>query len=60
MKNGKKPGLIANKWQKREQEAFKQLINAFISAPVLYYYDLDRKLRIETDALGSAYAGILS
>jgi hypothetical protein len=35
MKNGKKPGLIANNWQKPQQEAFEMLIDAFITAPVL-------------------------
>src|SRR5438876_3086322 len=60
MKNGKKPGLIANNWQKPQQEAFEQLIDAFITAPVLRHYDPDRKLRMETDASGTACAGILS
>lgn len=60
MKNGKKPGLIAENWQEPEQEAFERLIDAFISAPVLRHYDPDRKLRMETDASGTAYAGILS
>ena len=60
MKNGKKPGLIADNWQKPQQEAFEQLIDAFITAPVLHHYDPDRKLRMETDASGTACAGILS
>ena len=62
MKNGKKPGLIAdaNGWQKPQQEAFERLIDAFVSAPVLCHYDPDRKLRMETDASGIACAGILS
>jgi transposase InsO family protein len=60
MKNGKKPGPIANDWQKPQCEAFERLIDAFISAPVLRHYDPDRKLRMETDASGTAYAGILS
>src|SRR5436190_14759444 len=60
MKNGKKPGLIANNWQEPQQEAFEQLIDAFITAPVLRHYDPDCKLRMETDASGTACAGILS
>jgi transposase InsO family protein len=60
MKKGRKPGLIADNWQAPQQEAFERLIDAFISAPVLRHYDPDRKLRMETDASGSAYAGILS
>ena len=60
MKKGKKPGLIADNWQEREQESFEQLIDAFIAAPVLRHYDPDRHLRLETDASGTAYAGILS
>lgn len=60
MKKGKKPGPIADNWQSPQQEAFNRLINAFISTPVLRYYDPARPLRVETDALGTAYAGILS
>ena len=60
MKNGKKPGLIADCWQKPQQEAFEQLIDAFITAPVLWHYDPDRKLRMETDVSGTACVGILS
>ena len=60
MKNGRKPGLIANNWQAPHQEAFEQLIDAFISAPVLRHYNPDHRLCMETDASGSAYAGILS
>jgi transposase InsO family protein len=60
MKKGRKPGLIADEWQAPQQEAFERLIDAFISAPVLRHYDPQRKLRMETDASGTAYAGILS
>ena len=60
MKNGKKPGLIANNWQKPQQEAFEMLIDAFITAPVLRHYSHGRKIRLETDASSMAYAGILS
>src|SRR5438046_6880335 len=60
MKNGKKLGLIADEWQELQQEAFEQLIDAFITARVLRHYDPDCKLRMETDASGTACAGILS
>ena len=61
LKNGKKPGLIANKeWQAPQQKAFEQLIGAFISAPILRYYDPSLPLRLETDASSIACAGILS
>jgi hypothetical protein len=60
MKDGKKPGLIADQWRKPQQEAFERLIDAFITAPVLRHYDPARKVRLETDASGTAYAGILS
>src|SRR5436189_4084606 len=57
---GKKPSLIANNWQEPQQEAFEQLIDAFITAPILHHYDPDCKLHMETDASGTACAGILS
>jgi RNase H-like domain found in reverse transcriptase len=60
LKNGKKSGLIADKWQIFQQKVFKQLINTFISASVLYYYSSSLPLRLETDVSSSACAGILS
>jgi hypothetical protein len=61
LKNGKKPGLIADEeWQAPQQKAFQQLIDAFISAPVLRHYDPSLPLRLETDASSTACAGILS
>ena len=60
MKNDRKPGLIADNWQNLQQEVFEQLINAFISAPVLHHYNSDCKLHMKTDASESACAGILS
>src|SRR5207247_166164 len=40
LKNGKKPGSIANdEWQAPQQKAFERLIDAFTSAPVLRHYD---------------------
>jgi len=61
MKKGKKPGSInANKWQKLQQEAFEQLIDAFISAPVLCYYNPDCKLCMKMNASESVCVGVLS
>ena len=60
MKKDKKLSLITNNWQIFKQEAFEQLINTFISASVLHYYNLKRKLHVKTDASELAYASILS
>jgi len=60
MKNDRKPGLIADNWQNLQQEVFEQLIDAFISAPVLHHYDPDHKLCMEMDVSESACADILS
>src|SRR5579871_1360310 len=61
LKNGRKSGFIAEKkWQVPQQNAFQQLIDAFISAPVLRHYDPALLLRLEADASSTACAGILS
>ena len=61
LKNGRKPGVIADKeWQVPQQKAFQQLIDAFISAPVLRHYDPALPMRLEADASSTACAGILS
>ena len=59
MKKDRKSDLIADEWQIPQQEAFKWLIDAFISASVLCHYDPQRKLRMKTDASETVYAGIL-
>ena len=40
--------------------AFSRLRQVFTEAPILYYFDLERDIRIETDAFGYAIDGILS
>jgi hypothetical protein len=41
-------------------EAFKELKNQLIFSSVLYYYNLDFKLMLKTDASNKVVAGILS
>jgi hypothetical protein len=60
MKNSKKSDLIINNWQASQQQVFEQLINTFITAPVLCHYNPDHKLHMKMNASGSAYADILS
>jgi hypothetical protein len=61
LKGGKKPGRIQDsEWRGPQQEAFQQLIDAFITAPVLRHYDPSLRMRLETDASSTACAGILS
>jgi hypothetical protein len=40
-------------------EAFKELKNQLISSLILYYYNLDFKLMLETDAFNRVITGIL-
>ena len=40
--------------------AFTKLRQAFLKAPILYHFDLERHIRIETDASGYAIGGVLS
>jgi hypothetical protein len=35
MKKGRKPGLIGQDWQEPQQQALKELINWFTTAPIL-------------------------
>lgn len=57
-KDGKKPGKVC--LTLRERLAFRRLIAAFQSAPLLRHFDPSRPIRIETDASDGAMAGILS
>ena len=59
MKKDRKFSLIADKWQISQQEVFEQLIDAFISALILYHYDLQWRLQMKTDASETIYADIL-
>jgi len=40
-------------------EAFRELKDRLISSLILYYYNLDLKLMLETDASNKVIAGIL-
>jgi len=59
MKKDRKSDLIADEWQIFQQEIFEQLIDAFISASVLHYYNLQHKLCIKTNISKIVYANIL-
>lgn len=47
-------------WNTKQQEAFEDLKRTFIAAPVLAYFDYDRKTILETDASDWASGGVLS
>ncbi|RYC80447.1 hypothetical protein BFJ63_vAg16669 [Fusarium oxysporum f. sp. narcissi] len=55
---GRKPGSV--RLDDRERQAFRALIAEFGKAPVLRHFDPERHIRVETDALEYAMAGILS
>lgn len=57
-KNGRKPGQV--NLNLRERVAFRRLIAAFQSAPLLRHFDPSKPIRLETDASDGAMAGILS
>jgi transposase InsO family protein len=57
-KNGKKPGSV--QLGLYEKLAFRRLIAAFQTAPLLRHFDPQLPVRIETDASKFAMAGILS
>ena len=59
MKKDKKLSLIADEWQIFQQEIFKWLIDAFISASVLCHYDLQHKLCMKINVSKIIYANIL-
>ena len=40
--------------------AFTKLRQAFLKAPILHHFDLERHIRIETDISGYAICGVLS
>ena len=47
-------------WTEREEKAFKELKERFTKDPVLTAPDIDKKMRIEVDALDYAMGGVLS
>jgi transposase InsO family protein len=57
-KDGKKPGNLV--LPVKAKQAFRALIEAFQSAPLLRHFDQTRPIRVETDASNFAMAGILS
>jgi hypothetical protein len=57
-KNGKKEGPFW--WPDDAEQAFRKLIKAFTTAPMLMHFDPRRRIRVETDASVFAIAAILS
>ncbi|OOO05787.1 RNA-directed DNA polymerase (Reverse transcriptase) [Aspergillus oryzae] len=57
-KNGRKPGPV--KFTLTEKLAFRRLIAAFQSAPLLRHFNPQQPIRIETDASSKGMAGIMS
>ena len=47
-------------WMEREEKAFKELKERFTKEPVLAAPDIDKKMRMEMDALDYATGGVLS
>ena len=47
-------------WTEREEKAFKELKERFTKEPVLAAPDIDKKIRMEVDALDYAMGGVLS
>jgi len=48
------------KWTEKQKEVFKELKKQFTKEPVLAVPDLDKKMRMEVDALDYAMGGVLS
>jgi len=47
-------------WGERQQKAFEELKERFMTKPVLVTPDLDKEMRVEADALDFAMGGVLS
>ena len=47
-------------WTEKQKKAFRELKEQFTKEPVLAAPDLDKKLRVEVDALDYATGGVLS
>jgi hypothetical protein len=60
MKNGRKPGRIGSNWQEAQQKSFEDLIDKFMTAPILRHYNPNLPMRLETDSSRATLAGVLS
>jgi hypothetical protein len=58
MKNGVKKGPLD--WTKEADQAMGELKSRFETGPLLYHFDPDAEVRVETDALGIVIGGIIS
>ena len=47
-------------WTEKQEKAFKELKERFTKGPVLAMPDIDKKMRMEVDALDYATGGVLS
>ncbi len=57
-KNGKKFGSFV--WSNEVEQAFRQLCDIFMLAPLLCHYNSSKKIRVKTNASNFAIASILS
>jgi len=57
-KQGKKPGPV--EFGEGERAAFRKLLEAFRSAPLLHHFDPEKLIWVATDAFIFGKAGILS
>jgi len=48
------------KWEDKQQRAFKQLKQVFMSRPLLVAPDIDKKFRVEANASNFVTGGVLS
>jgi len=48
------------KWKREQEKIFERLKAVFTTEPVLTILDIDRKMRVEADALDYAMGGVLS
>ena len=48
------------KWKREQEKIFERLKAVFTTEPVLTIPDIDRKMRVEADALDYAMGGVLS
>jgi len=48
------------KWEKKQEEAFEELKAVFTTEPILAIPDIDRKMRVEANALDYVIGGVLS